>query len=552
MQFKSVRSSSKVWFNRSISQAISRIVPFAFLLSASAPSLSWALSAVGVSQNNTALSNNNGYTLFYPTTATGWDGGDNTVPRVVDNTMTYLSDPPGANSLYFTLSSSTASFTPPNTNTTYNTYLMAFVSAPNAGANLYPVPIAFYTNNPGGGLIACEGSNSNCGLQGTNIPNNVAYHFAVPYSPTQTVQIGFYPQDICYLFGVTGFSSAAAFSNTSPCIASGDGATGNFGPIPANNNAGFKITFYIVLVPTSITTIDPRNTQQSTLNGQGANFPESAALSLSFQPNGGTINPASCPSGADLNSVYYPGDQRIYLDTTKFSATGFFQVPTGGSGTGSFASPSSLVIVSQTAVNQNPPTPLDALSGANAFTNDIFARSGIGATDEQITGFTNSVQGTSQVYNLSILVRDYAGFVSGNPGIAGNLTQGCRIPGVQTAEVAGFLRDSKCFIATAAFQSKDAAPVAMLREFRDQVLLHSSLGQAFVDWYYRWSPPAAEWLIENPQFRYPVLLALVPVEIIAWLCLRPLIFLLVAMAGVAFVIALRKRDMAVSSQGELL
>jgi Flp pilus assembly protein TadB len=60
------------------------------------------------------------------------------------------------------------------------------------------------------------------------------------------------------------------------------------------------------------------------------------------------------------------------------------------------------------------------------------------------------------------------------------------------------------------------------------------------------------WLIEHPQFRYPVLLALVPVEIIAWLFLRPLIFLFLAMAGVAFVAVLRRRAMAHASQGEIL
>jgi hypothetical protein len=535
MQYKSVRSSSKVWVSRSITPAIS----LALFLSAGLSSTSWALTATAVSTDNTTLSNNNGYTLFYPTSATGLDLGDNTVPQPMTNANTYATDSTGVGAMYFTLSSSTASFTPPNANTTYNTYLMAFVSAPNAGANLYPIPIAWYTNNPGSGLVACEGSGANCGLQGTNIPNNVAYHFAVPYTPAKSVQIGFYAQDICYLYGVTGFSSTTSFSSTSPCIATGDGVTGAFGPIPANSNAGFKVTFYIVLVPNSITTIDPRNTQQSTLSGQGGNFPENAAVSLSFQSNGGTINPASCPSGTDLNSTYYPGDQRIYLDTTKFS--NLYQVPTGGSGTGTFAPASNLVIVSATAVNATPATPDDSAAG---FSSNVLARTPLGATDQQITGLVNSVQGTSHIYSLSVLLRDYAGFV--------NTPQGCRIPNVQATEVAGFLRDSKCFIATAAFQSKDAAPVTMLREFRDEVLLHSSLGQAFVNWYYRWSPPAAEWLIENPQFRYPVLLALVPVEIIAWLCLRPLIFLLVAIAGVALVIALRKRDMAVSSQGELL
>jgi hypothetical protein len=451
-------------------------------------------------------------------------------------TSTYSNDSGGGHALYFNLNSSTATFTPPNTSTTYNTYLMAFVTAANG---VYPVPIAWYTSNPGNGLIACEGSGANCGLQGTSIPNNTPFHFGIPYSPTQTFQIGIYPEDICSTVGLIGWSTSASFSNTSPCMTASGGATADFATIPANNNAGFKITFYIALVPTSITTIDPRNNTFSNLSTAGVSFPENVVVSLSFQPNGGTINPASCPAGTDLNSTYYPGDQRIYLDTTKFS--NLYQIPAGGSGTGSFAPASSLVIVSKSAVNATPATPDDSAAG---FSSNVFARAGLGSTDEQITGFTNSVPGTSTVYNLSVLIRDYAGFV--------NTPQGCRIPNVQATEVAGFLRDSKCFIATAAFQSKDAAPVAMLREFRDQVLLNSSLGEAFVDWYYRWSPPAAVWLIEHPQFRYPVLLALVPVEIIAWLFLRPLIFLFLAMAGVAFVAVLRRRAMAHASQGEIL
>ena len=43
----------------------------------------------------------------------------------------------------------------------------------------------------------------------------------------------------------------------------------------------------------------------------------------------------------------------------------------------------------------------------------------------------------------------------------------------------------------------------------------------FVRWYYHWSPDAAEWLMRHPLFRFPILLALIPFEVVAWLFLHP-------------------------------
>ena len=44
--------------------------------------------------------------------------------------------------------------------------------------------------------------------------------------------------------------------------------------------------------------------------------------------------------------------------------------------------------------------------------------------------------------------------------------------------------DYDCFVATAVYGSRDAPQVRTLREFRDNVLMQSPTGRAFVDFYY--------------------------------------------------------------------
>lgn len=57
--------------------------------------------------------------------------------------------------------------------------------------------------------------------------------------------------------------------------------------------------------------------------------------------------------------------------------------------------------------------------------------------------------------------------------------------------ISGGGKPSRCFIATAAFNSPNAHEVLYLRSFRDNVLKKTTLGRAFIIFYYKYSPRVA-------------------------------------------------------------
>jgi len=67
-----------------------------------------------------------------------------------------------------------------------------------------------------------------------------------------------------------------------------------------------------------------------------------------------------------------------------------------------------------------------------------------------------------------------------------------------------------CFIATAAYGTPMAAEVDILRDFRDRYLLTNAMGRAFVDLYYRVSPPIADFITEHPGLKPIVRAGLAP------------------------------------------
>ncbi|MCG7852812.1 MAG: hypothetical protein MIO92_09845, partial [Methanosarcinaceae archaeon] len=77
-----------------------------------------------------------------------------------------------------------------------------------------------------------------------------------------------------------------------------------------------------------------------------------------------------------------------------------------------------------------------------------------------------------------------------------------------------------CFIATAAYGSLVEPHVKILRDFRDRFLTTNTVGKSFVNLYYKYSPPLANFIAKHDNLRMIVRMILFPLIGISWVALK--------------------------------
>jgi hypothetical protein len=465
------------------------------------------------------------------------------------------------NSLLFTVSIDPTKIT----NVPAGSVTLITVTSTFGGSTARIVPISTYDQgtNPGN-PTPCNDSNcfqyskitAGSGFSGVD-----SYYYGAIFTPPavgtttlQTVQIGFYPLDICT--GGTLNTTGGGTGNLPGCY--------SFSSVTGIRGQNFSNISTLYPNPGSPVTMNFVVQLQNVVNQTGA-YPIAAPTptldSVNFAMNFQVDSPSLQCGPIFGGSLYFPADTQINLNTNGF---GFTTLPSSAD------APATELIVVGTATPNGATTPLpevDANYGAIGTTPNAIATH-IPLNGNQTFGtFQNSTTTNPIPYDLAFMVRDAAGLVAAPSSQAGVDLNGnaiqvavpgvypssaspvCEISGVETSEIHGFLAKSNCFIATGAFADYDSPPVKLLREFRDERLLTNRLGRKFVHWYYGWSPPAAIWLLHHTWARIPVLLALIPLEILAWLALHPLLALFFPTAIAATVFAFSYRRLKQSRAG---
>lgn len=236
----------------------------------------------------------------------------------------------------------------------------------------------------------------------------------------------------------------------------------------------------------------------------------------------------------------FPGDEKAYV--TDFSAVADYAVPSAAPivGLRGFFEQTDCATVSATPTVVN--------NASDSYLLDI-GEDNKEIVDNRIDdGLSN---GATYVFMFGF--QDKAG----NIGLFKDLTGACVTDqhSVEPRQVFGLLEENQnCFISTAAFGSPLNAKVKTFKLFRDKILKQFDLGQRFIQFYYKNSPPIAHAISKNKYLKAGTRALLWPMwavsEAVLFMGLMPFIFV-VTMVLLSFVF-LRERKSKKKSKNHLL
>lgn len=438
-----------------------------------------------------------------------------------------------ANQFVFNVTTSQTTASPSPTPSSGQTTPYLVISVNGSNNVIQAVPIIGYQPGVGANPIqSCQGSGL-CQALDTTGPGLLNYYYhAIPLNGGNAFQVALNLLAICNNFQ-TASNNTGVYAGTGT-----NGCTSNIFPVSTSTPAtgtqpyvSLSLTFGIYNLPNAVCM--PLTFNGTTVTApSGAGCPGATSVSVGDTEtvilNISNEGPASGTFSCNLPGSYYPGDGQITVNGANFTE------PTGPANT----APDSLYQIALVAqLNGSESTPIGTIANAASIASNptggtINTRILAGST-QFVGGFNNSTQSNQQPYAVGYVGVDQYGFLFDNP-VTYNATTaptGCSYPNpLEVAQILGFLNASKCFIASAVFR-KDASPVALLRRFRGEFLETFRFGRSFVHWYYAWSPRAADWLVVHPTLRFPILLVLIPLEILAWLILNPPVLTLLVMIG---------------------
>ncbi len=141
--------------------------------------------------------------------------------------------------------------------------------------------------------------------------------------------------------------------------------------------------------------------------------------------------------------------------------------------------------------------------------------------------------------NKEIATVDEAGKVTGIKEGTATITAATE-DGSKVAKCEVGVKIDECFIATAAYGSKFQPAVVLLRHFRDDYLLNNSLGKAFVKFYYKNSPPIANFIAHNYILKNLVKVLLTPFVVVVYGLYHP-IFMFMGLVLISTLVLVKKR-----------